>query len=151
MTTGNSLRSFGTSGFSGKWIAHCLFPSADCRLDCGGFGRRGGFTKLNSLGVLGICQLIAFLAELGAGSQSTTKEVKRSCELRVAGAPGLKVPKMRMSMRRFTRLTDAHSKKIENHGHAIAIYFMHYNFCKIHSTLRREQHQQSPFKIGLGD
>ena len=43
---------------------------------------------------------------------------------------------MRMGMRRFTRLTNAHSKKIENHAHALALYFMHYDFCKIHSTLR---------------
>lgn len=43
---------------------------------------------------------------------------------------------MRMHMRRFTRLTNAHSKKIENHCHMIALYFMHYNYCKIHSTLR---------------
>ena len=43
---------------------------------------------------------------------------------------------MRMGMRRFTRLTNAHSKKIENHAHAIALYFMHYNYCKIHQTLR---------------
>lgn len=43
---------------------------------------------------------------------------------------------MRMSMRRFTRLTNAHSKKIENHRRAVAIHFMYYNFCRIHSTLR---------------
>jgi IS1 family transposase len=43
---------------------------------------------------------------------------------------------MRMGMRRFTRLTNAHSKKVENHAHAIALYFMHYNYCKIHTTLR---------------
>lgn len=43
---------------------------------------------------------------------------------------------MRMGMRRFTRLTNAFSKKVENHIHAIAIYFMHYNFAKIHGSLR---------------
>jgi len=43
---------------------------------------------------------------------------------------------MRMGMRRFTRLTNAFSKKIENHAHGIAIYMMHYNFVRIHQTLR---------------
>jgi hypothetical protein len=43
---------------------------------------------------------------------------------------------IRMGMRRFTRLTNAHSKKIENHKHALALYFMFYNFARIHSTLR---------------
>jgi IS1 family transposase len=43
---------------------------------------------------------------------------------------------MRMSMRRFTRLTNGFSKKIENHGHAVALHFMHYNFCRVHKTLR---------------
>lgn len=43
---------------------------------------------------------------------------------------------MRMSMRRFTRLTNGFSKKLENHGHAVALYFLHYNFCRVHKTLR---------------
>jgi IS1 family transposase len=43
---------------------------------------------------------------------------------------------MRMRMRRFTRLTNAFSKKVENHGWAVALYFMHYNFCRVHQTLR---------------
>ena len=43
---------------------------------------------------------------------------------------------MRMSMRRFTRLTNAFSKKLENHEHAVALHFMHYNFCRVHQTLK---------------
>ena len=43
---------------------------------------------------------------------------------------------MRMSIRRFTRLTNAFSKKIENHAAAVAIWFMYYNFCRVHTTLR---------------
>lgn len=42
---------------------------------------------------------------------------------------------MRMHMRRFTRLTNAFSKKIENHCYAIALHFVYYNFCKIHKSL----------------
>jgi hypothetical protein len=41
-----------------------------------------------------------------------------------------------MGMRRFTRLTNAFSKKVENHGHAVALHFMHYNFCRVHKSLR---------------
>lgn len=54
---------------------------------------------------------------------------------------------IRMSMRRFTRLTNGHSKKIENHGHAFALFALHYNFCRKHQTLGT-----SPaVKAGLAD
>jgi len=43
---------------------------------------------------------------------------------------------MRMGMRRFTRLTNAFSKKIDNLAYAVALHFMHYNFCRIHKSLR---------------
>lgn len=43
---------------------------------------------------------------------------------------------MRMSMRRFTRLTNAFSKKIDNHIHMLSLYFVHYNFCRIHKSLK---------------
>jgi hypothetical protein len=54
---------------------------------------------------------------------------------------------MRMKIRRMTRLTNAFSKKIENHAHAIALHFMHYNFCRIHQTLR----STPAMKAGVAD
>ena len=41
-----------------------------------------------------------------------------------------------MSMRRFTRLTNAFSKKLMNHVHHVSLYFVYYNFCRVHKTLR---------------
>lgn len=43
---------------------------------------------------------------------------------------------MRMGMRRFTRLTNAFSKKLQNHLHMLSLYFLHYNFVRIHKTLK---------------
>lgn len=55
---------------------------------------------------------------------------------------------IRMQMRRFTRLTNGHSKKIENHGHAFALFLMHYNFCRKHMSLNG----QTPAQVaGLAD
>jgi hypothetical protein len=43
---------------------------------------------------------------------------------------------MRMQIRRFTRLTNAFSKKMENHAHAVNLHMMHYNFARVHSSIR---------------
>ncbi len=49
---------------------------------------------------------------------------------------------MRMSIRRFTRLTNAFSEKLEQHSAAIALLFMHYNFCRPHLSLRTERNNR---------
>ena len=58
---------------------------------------------------------------------------------------------MRMSMRRFTRLTNAFSKKLENHMYAIALHFMHYNYCRPHMTLSKPYRTTPAMAAGLSD
>jgi hypothetical protein len=61
---------------------------------------------------------------------------------------------MRMQMRRFTRLTNAFSKKLESHLYALALHLMYYNFCRSHSTLTRargEMHTTPAMAAGLAD
>jgi IS1 family transposase len=58
---------------------------------------------------------------------------------------------MRMSMRRFTRLTNAFSKKLENHMYAVALHFMHYNFCRPHTTLSKPYRTTPAMAAGLSD
>lgn len=51
---------------------------------------------------------------------------------------------LRMQQRRFTRLTNAFSKKAENHAHAVSLYFMYYNFCRAHQTLTKNHPNRYP-------
>jgi hypothetical protein len=69
-------------------------------------------------------------------SGAEMKPVNRAPYASHASASLVKRQHLTMSMRRFMRLTDAFSKKLENHAAAISLYFAYYNFCRVHSTLR---------------
>ena len=58
---------------------------------------------------------------------------------------------MRMNMRRFTRLTNGFSKKIDNHKYALALYFMHYNFARVHKTLANPYPRIPAMASGISD
>lgn len=95
-------------------------------------------------------QLIKMYGTLGQSKDDSRRYSPAECtgteKRRITGSPNIKNVStsyverqnltMRMHMRRFTRLTNAFSKKLENHMHAISLYFMFYNFCKIHKSLK---------------
>ena len=94
--------------------------------------------------------LIKLFGPGGSDKRPDTRHSPAECisikKVRVEGDPDMKLAStshverqnltMRMSMRRFTRLTNAFSKKLENLSHAVSLHFMYYNFCRIHNSLR---------------
>lgn len=58
---------------------------------------------------------------------------------------------MRMGMRRFTRLTNAFSKKVENLAHAVSLHFMHYNFARVHKSLSNPYPTTPSMAAGVAD
>src|SRR5438046_2338607 len=74
--------------------------------------------------------------EQGAGDVWTWTAIDAGTKLIITSFVDRQNLSMRMGMRRFTRLTNGFSKKLENHGHMVAMYFMHYNYCRVHKTLR---------------
>lgn len=71
-----------------------------------------------------------------------------------AGEPGKYSPAvctMRMGMRRFTRLTDGFSRKVENLAHAVSLHFMHYNFARPHKALKERYPRTPAMAAGVAD
>ncbi len=75
---------------------------------------------------------------VGGRSAGWANDFMLDCSERIVGRPQITTDahKPYLRVRRFTRLTNGFSKKIENHGHAVALHFIHYNFCRVHKTLR---------------
>jgi hypothetical protein len=57
---------------------------------------------------------------------------------------GLRNLSLRMSQRRFTRLTNGFSKKLDNHVAAVALYVAHYNLCRVHEALKMTPARRKP-------
>jgi IS1 family transposase len=95
-------------------------------------------------------QLVKMYGAVGGGKSAEVRYSPAECtgikKMAIEGNPDVKHVStsyverqnltMRMSMRRFTRLTNAFSKKLDNHIHALALYFVFHNFTRIHKTLR---------------
>jgi hypothetical protein len=64
---------------------------------------------------------------------------------------GFKLTHYRMGMRRFTRLTNGFSRKVENLAHAVSLHFMHYNFARPHATLKERYPRTPAMAAGVTD
>src|SRR5207253_473136 len=93
-----------------------------------------------------IVKVYAKTNDIGPGSRYSPGEVLNTYKVVLLGRPNEKRIctshcerlnlQLRMSMRRFTRLTNGHSKKWENHEAAIALFFAYYNWCRVHQALK---------------